>query len=67
MTSRYQRVYIIRNEKCTTSKISGLGAWLTWAPPEQGLEQGREIIFVRGPHCTFLGASRAGFQSKMLL
>ncbi len=31
------------------------------------LEQGWATIFVRGPHCTFLGASRARFQSKRLL
>ncbi len=31
------------------------------------LNQGWATIYVRGPHCAFLGASRARFQSKKLI
>jgi hypothetical protein len=34
---------------------------------EMTLAQGWATIFVRGPHCAFLGASRARFQSKRLI
>ena len=31
------------------------------------IDQGQAIIFIRGPHCTLIGVSRAKFQSKRLI